>query len=152
MEKIISTLHHNWIALAKVVGMEKYLLNKKYQQVVKFVIAGATGAIIELVMFYVMINFMNIHYLVANLASITTAITINYIISQKWVFETGRYSQKTEFAAFLAVSAGVVALNQGLVWLFVDFAGMGDMVSKATAIIIVAFVNFVGKKYLVFKG
>lgn len=123
-----------------------------YAQIIKFTVAGVIGAGIEISLFILMVDFMGIFYLTANLIAISIAVIVNYIISQKWVFDSGRYSKKVEFAAFMGVSFFALLLNQLFMWLMVDSLELDTTISKVLAIGLVAVFTFVAKKFFVFKG
>ena len=123
-----------------------------YAQIIKFAVAGAIGACIEIGLFFFFIEFTGLHYLVANFIAISVAIMVNYIISQKWVFETGRHSKKKEFTFFIGVSIVALLLNQLLMLILVDSVEMNMKVSKIVAIGLVAVYNYLAKKFFVFKG
>lgn len=123
-----------------------------YAQIVKFAVAGAIGACIEISLFFFFIEFTALHYLVANFIAISFAVTANYFISQKWVFETGRHSKGKEFAFFLGVSLVALTLNQLFMWMLVDVMEVEIKLSKIVAIGLVATYNYLAKKFLVFKG
>lgn len=123
-----------------------------YVQLIKFAVAGAIGAGIEISLFILLVDFIGMYYLTANLFAIGVAIIVNYIISMKWVFDSGRYSRGIEFAFFLAVSFFALLLNQLLMWYMVDSMALETTISKVLAIGIVAVFNYVAKKFFVFKG
>ncbi len=152
--KLLNELNSKYIGLLKYLGIYDMviLINGKYGQVIKFIIAGATGAVIELALFVLLTEFFSIHYLVANLVAITIAILVNYVISQKWVFETGRHSKEVEVLAFIIVSVFIVITNQLLMWGLVDGLGFNEKLSKVLSIGLVAIINFFAKKFLVFKS
>ncbi|WP_020529907.1 GtrA family protein [Flexithrix dorotheae] len=127
-------------------------ISKENSQIIKFIIAGGTGAVLEIALFILFNETFGIHYLISNLVAITTAIYVNYLISQKWVFESGRYSKGMELVAFVGISILIIGLNQLVMWAFVDGLDINERISKVTSICIVAVVNFFGKKYLVFKN
>ena len=123
-----------------------------YVQLFKFAVAGAIGAAIEISLFIYLVDFLEVYYLTANLIAISAAIIVNYIISQKWVFDGGRYSKRLEFTIFVVVSMFALLLNQLLMWYFVESLVIDDKISKLLAIGLVAAVNFFAKKYFVFKN
>lgn len=123
-----------------------------YTQIIKFAVAGAIGAGIEISLFILLVDFVGLYYLTANLFAIIVAVIVNYIISLKWVFDPGRYSRGVEFAVFMAVSFFALLLNQLLMWLMVDSWELQTTLSKVLAIGAVAVFNFVAKKFFVFKG
>lgn len=123
-----------------------------YVQIVKFAVAGAIGAGIEICLYIFLVDFVQMYYLTANILSITVAVMVNYFISQKWVFNSGRYGKSLEFTVFVAVSLVALLLNQLLMWYFVGSVELDGKLSKVLAIAIVAVFNFFGKKFFVFKG
>ncbi len=126
-------------------------------QLIKFGLAGASGAAVEFCLFYWFSHVFPFFkgeygYLLANLVAIVFATIINYIISVKWVFEGGKYSRRKEFAMFMLISLLSLVLNQGLMYVFVSMLALNVMLSKAAAIGLVAIINYISKKYLVFNG
>lgn len=136
--------------------MLKYLLHvskqKEVLQVIKFGLVGAVCAVFDMLLFVVLYEYAQINYLVANLGSTCLAILLNYYISKKWVFTTGKYSSRVEFIAFMAFSLAGLFLNQVLVWLFVEHIHLDPKTGKLLSIILVAVFNFITKKLFVFKS
>lgn len=134
----------------------KYLLHaskqKKVLQVIKFGVVGAVCAAFDMLLFVVLYEYANINYLVANFGSTCLAILLNYYISKKWVFTSGKYSSRVEFLAFMAFSLMGLFLNQALVWLFVEHILLDPKTGKLLSIILVAVFNFITKKLFVFKS
>lgn len=124
----------------------------KYVQVVKFAVAGAIGAGIEISTYIYLVDFVGLYYLTANVIAISLAIIVNYFISQKWVFDCGRHSKRKEFTVFIMVSVVSLLFNQLIMWGLVDHVELEDKISKLIAIGTVAFFNFFAKKFFVFKG
>lgn len=127
------------------------LLNK-YSQIAKFAIAGSIGAVAEIVVFIILVEFTGVYYLISNIISISVGILLNYIVSHKWVFEEGRYTKKLEFTYFILVSILVIICNQGVVWFLVGGLSINPNISKIIAIISVSVISFFAKKYWVFKN
>jgi putative flippase GtrA len=125
---------------------------KEFAQVIRFLVVGVVSAIFDMLLFVLLYEYFQINYLVANFGSTCLAILLNYYISKKWVFSTGKYSARAEFVAFMVFSGIGVVLNQILIWSFVEHLFLDPKVSKFLAIGIVAFFNFVTKKLFVFKG
>jgi putative flippase GtrA len=122
------------------------------QQIFKFIIVGGFCACIEFITFNIMIDLLKINYLIANVISIVIAVSINYLLSRAFVFEKSRYSKRDEFLSFALFSVLAIALNQVILWLLFTVIHMDVRLCKALAIIIVAFFNYLTKKYIVFKA
>lgn len=121
-------------------------------QIVRFVVVGGFCAGVEFMLFAILVHFYQADYLYANMISLLVAVTLNYILSRKHVFKKGKHSGKVEFSAFLLFSAVGVALNQYLVWGFVEQVEINVNIGKALAIGLVAAFNYLTKKHIVFRS
>ncbi|MFT2009015.1 GtrA family protein [Pontibacter sp. 13R65] len=125
---------------------------KKLFQVIKFGVVGALCAAIDMFLFILLFDYLHLNYLLANFGSTCLAILINYFISKKWVFRSGKYSNQVELVVFVGFSLIGLLLNQGLVWVFVEYSMADPKLGKLLAIVLVAIFNFITKKAFVFKG
>ncbi|WP_205499831.1 GtrA family protein [Rufibacter psychrotolerans] len=125
---------------------------KELWQLGKFILVGALCAGVDLLLFVLLSDYFRVDYLVANPFSTFLAILLNYFLSKKWVFKSGKYSSRVELVAFVLFSVAGFFLNQCLLWLFVEQVLLDPTYSKVLAIILVAVFNFITKKLFVFKG
>jgi len=75
-----------------------------------------------------------------------------YILNVIWVFESGRHKRWLELTMFYAVSAISIAVGSAVMWLLVMFIGSSTTLAFAADIVAAAMVNFVVRKYYIFKG
>lgn len=122
------------------------------QQIFKFIIVGGFCASLEFITFNIFISFFKIDYLIANVISILIAVSINYLLSRAFVFEKSRYSKRDEFLSFVLFSVLAILLNQMILWVLFEVIKLDIRLCKALAIVIVAFFNYLTKKYIVFKA
>ena len=122
------------------------------QQIFKFIIVGGFCASLEFITFNIFISFFKIDYLIANVISILIAVSINYLLSRAFVFEKSRYSKRDEFLSFVLFSVLAILLNQMILWVLFEVIELDIRLCKALAIVIVAFFNYLTKKYIVFKA
>ncbi|SFU48055.1 GtrA family protein [Pontibacter akesuensis] len=121
-------------------------------QVVRFIAVGAGCAAVEFMLFTLLVDFYNINYLAANLISLLVAVVLNYLISRKAVFESGKHTANVEFIIFVLFTGIGVGMNQFLVWYFVDQVLLDVRLGKVFAIGLVAIFNYFTKKHIVFKN
>ena len=117
---------------------------------IRFTAVGSFTAAIDVLLLYVFVHFVRLHYLVAAGLSFSLAVLINYFLSILWVFPSGKFSRRTEVLLFWIISAGGLCLNQVVMRGLVELAGMDYMAAKGCSIIIVTVWNFFGKKKIVF--
>lgn len=77
---------------------------------------------------------------------------VAYILNISWVFESGRHNRWVEIIMFYAVSAISVAIGTAVLGLLIKYIGSSTTLAFAADIIAAAMVNFVVRKYYIFKG
>jgi putative flippase GtrA len=123
---------HNWLQLAK------------------FCTVGATGYVVNLAVFALLVHGVGIHYLVAAVCSFLVAVTNNYTWNRLWTFRYQRGHVAYQGLRFLMVST--VALGANLLFLSGLVAlGMPKVAAQATAIALVTPWNFIANKLWSFR-
>ncbi len=75
-----------------------------------------------------------------------------YILNILWVFESGRHNRWVELTMFYAVSAISIFIGSGVMWLLIKYIGSSTALAFGAEIVAAAMVNFVVRKYVIFKG
>jgi dolichol-phosphate mannosyltransferase len=116
-----------------------------WEQLVKFCVVGATGYVVNLVVFSLLVVGLDVHYIPAAICSFLVAVTNNYSWNRIWTFRSQRGHVAYQGMRSLVVST--VALGANLLVLEVLVrAGLTEVVAQAIAIVLVTPVNFVGNK------
>ena len=119
-------------------------------QLLKFCLVGATGYVVNLVVFALLVRGLDVHYMPAAVLSFCVAVLNNYLWNRLWTFRGQRghfYHQGLRFfiVAWCALAANLIVLR-ALVAL-----GMDEVGAQAVAIIVVTPVNFIGNKLWSFR-
>ena len=75
-----------------------------------------------------------------------------YILNVLWVFEPGRHRRWLEIIMFYAVSAISIAVGSVVMGLLIKYLGLSTTLAFGAEIVAAAAVNFVVRKYYIFKG
>ncbi|MFH0953346.1 MAG: GtrA family protein [Verrucomicrobiota bacterium] len=75
-----------------------------------------------------------------------------YIINILWVFEAGRYAWWVELGLFYAVSGVSIFIGTFLGWALIRTLHLSTTYSYVTKGISALLINFVCRKYVIFKG
>jgi dolichol-phosphate mannosyltransferase len=121
-----------------------------WEQLVKFCLVGATGYVVNLAVYTVLLEVAGFHYLPAAIGSFLVAVTNNYLWNRAWTFRHQRGHVVMQGARFLLVSTLALGANLLVLHLLVR-AGLGEVVAQAIAIVLVTPVNFVGNKLWSFR-
>ncbi len=123
---------HNWLQLAK------------------FCTVGASGYIVNLTVYALLLRLAGFHYLVAAACSFLVAVTNNYSWNRIWTFRRQRGHVAYQGMRFLVVSALALAANLVFLKALVGL-GAGKILAQAIAIVLVTPLNFAGNKLWSFR-
>jgi putative flippase GtrA len=118
-------------------------------QLAKFSTVGASGYVVNLVVYTALIE-AGLHYNLAALCSFLVAVTNNYTWNRLWTFRGQRGHVAYQGFRFLVVAVAALAVNELLLTGFVA-AGLGKVVAQAIAVVLVMPINFVGNKLWSFR-
>jgi len=116
-----------------------------WEQLVKFCVVGASGYVVNLAVYTLLLDGVGIHYISAAAGSFVVAVTNNYTWNRHWTFRAQRGHVAYQGMRFLIVSTLALLANLSVLHLLVTI-GFGEVVGQAIAIVLVTPVNFIGNK------
>lgn len=75
-----------------------------------------------------------------------------WLLNRRYVFTPGRHSPFVEYLYFLAGSGFAIACGSVVIWVLVRYYGMQTTYSFVINVLVSVSVNFVVRKFFVFKG
>jgi putative flippase GtrA len=147
-------------------------------QFIKYGIAGGAATAVDVIIFYIMAGFVfraltpddwAVRYLNLPAVELGNAVRANlvvvdsfiaflfsnlvaYVTNVKWVFESGRHKRHVELAMFYAVSGTSIAVGVGIAYVLIRWFGLTSTVAFATKVIAAVMINYVMRKFVIFKG
>lgn len=118
----------------------------------KFALVGTATATLDYFALYVLTDYVGLGYFLSAAIGFVLGSSCNYLLSIKWVFIPGRFTQSVEFTFFLLTSLVGLVINQFVMWLFVAVWLVNYLVAKGAAVAIVTVWNFLMKKKFVFAN
>jgi dolichol-phosphate mannosyltransferase len=119
-------------------------------QLAKFCAVGASGYVVNLAIYTVLLKWAGLHYIPAATASFVVAAANNYTWNRAWTFRGERGDVVYQGLRFFAVSIAAYAANIGVLTALIAL-GLGKIVAQAVAIVLVTPLNFVGNKLWSFR-
>ena len=120
-------------------------------QLAKFAAVGASGYVVNLVVYTALLRGAGFHYALAATCSFVVAVTNNYIWNRLWTFQAQRGHVGWQGLRFLIVALVAYGANLGLLTALIVL-GMDKVVSQAIAVILVTPLNFIGNKLWSFRS
>ena len=130
----------------------KKLINK---ETILYVIFGILTTIINLTVYYLFSNIININYLISNAIAWIISVVFAYITNKFFVFNSSYINKDViieEFIKFMNCRLISGLSEVVLLFLFVDLLLMNDIVAKLIIGVLVALINFIFSKVFIFKG
>jgi putative flippase GtrA len=142
-----------------------------FKQLIKYGIVGVAGLVIDMGIYYLLVNKYAVHYpfsihisnllggkvsvsmldiLTSHIISSTLAIINNFILNSYFTFKVTDNKLK-RFVSFASIAATGMVVSSILLTLFISVMKIGDMPAKALAICIVAAMQFAVNKLFTFK-
>lgn len=116
-----------------------------WMQLAKFCAVGASGYVVNLAVYTLLLRGAGVHYLLAATGSFLVAVTNNYTLNRIWTFRHQRGHVAYQGLRFLAVSTLALAANLVVLHVLVQL-GVNKVLAQAIAIVLVTPLNFIGNK------
>ncbi len=120
--------------------------SSNWVELVKFCVVGASGYVVNLIVFTLAFELGNLHHLVAATIAFMVAVTNNFWWNRHWTFGAARGHAGFQAARFLAVSVGAFLFAAGILELLVTEADVREIPAQAVSLVAATPLNFVGNK------
>jgi len=124
---------------------------RAWVQLAQFCAVGASGYVVNLVVYWLLLHAGGLHYTIAATGSFLVAASSNYTLNRTWTFRDERGHFGYQGLRFFVVSGVVYGANLGLLTLLVEAGHVGKLVGQAIAIVLVTPLNFLGNKLWSFR-
>ena len=91
------------------------------------------------------------HFMINNGLAFLLSNLVAYLINFHWVFHPGRHRRHVEIALFLVVSAVSLVIGVQIGVLIIRFLGATTTLSQLGNIVAAVLINYVCRKYIIFK-
>lgn len=124
---------------------------QRYKHFIKYALIGITGVTLDMILYYVLNTYTDMHYQIANLISVSLGISNNFILNALLNFKV-KDRLTMRFIQFYSVGLFGLLISAGLLYWFIEILCLNEMLSKAFTIGIVTLIQFNLNKIITFKG
>lgn len=125
-------------------------LYNKYRELIKYCIIGCSGALLDFIVYTILIKAFGMNYLLANALSVTAGITNNFFLNAYLNFKVTDNMFK-RFISFYLVGMLGLLISEILLYLLVDIMSMNSIIAKIITIFVITIVQFILNKTITFK-
>ena len=123
--------------------------NKTVTQAAKYLVVGGICTIVDMVLLYILAEYIGLFYVLAAAISFTTGVALNYFLCTGWIFEESKIKNKgVEILMYFVISIIGLLINIVGIWLLTNFLSQHFMLSKFLATALTLIWNFCSRKYL----
>ncbi len=126
---------------------------RRHREILLYVFFGGCTTLVSVGSFVLLDTVLGVHELLANVFSWLLAVGFAYVTNRTWVFASkarGR-AQRMELFLFYAGRLLTLALEEGLLLVFVTCLGQNSTVVKLLAQVMVLISNYILSKLLIFR-
>src|SRR5919201_6645491 len=145
------TQEESAVAAARVRAGRALRRPANWVQLAKFATVGATGYVVNLLVYAALLRGAGWHYALAATGSFVVAVTNNYVWNRLWTFRDQRGHVAFQGLRFFVVALVAYGANLGILSLLI-LAGVDKVGAQAIAIVLVTPLNFVGNKLWSFRS
>jgi putative flippase GtrA len=118
-----------------------------------YFIVGGVAAVVDIGGFMVLTGPFSVPWFWAAVASFSVSVVVNYLLSIRFVFESGvRFRRHHEAALVLLVSTIGLLLNELVLWLMIEMAGTKRLPAKLVATAVVFLWNYGARHKFIFRA
>ncbi len=126
----------------------KYFMRKEF---IVYAIVGGIGAIIDILAYYLLTFTFGVSYLIAHVISVWLASSFKFIVNKFFTFNNKSKRVKKQYLYSLIVLIIYLIITEVMLYAFVDYFGLGQLVSKILVLVLGLSINYVLDKKLTFR-
>lgn len=121
------------------------------KEIIKFVVTGFLGTVINLVIFYLLVEKAGMLYIFGAAISFVVAITNNFFWNKHWTFKNKSQKYKEQYIKYFFVSILGLGINLIILSILIEIFNLWYMFAQLIAIILTGVSNFLLNKNWTFK-
>lgn len=122
----------------------------KFRNLILYGIIGGISSGLDFLIYYLLINIVGIHYLIANTCSILIGITTSFTLNRYYNFKV-KDKTKQRFVIFLCVGLFGLLISTMILYICIQQLKLDELLSKLLSIVFVVVMQFIINKNITFK-
>ena len=120
------------------------------QELLKFVLVGIVCTIVNYCLFFVLLSYLNWHYLVASAVGFFSGVCVGYLLNKLWTFQV-THSSNSLFIKYISVYVFSLVLSLLFLNVCVEWLNIDAKIANVLAIGLTTCTNFIGIKFWAFS-
>ena len=134
----------------RVAGLGARLRAPVLIQFIKFGIVGISNTLLTFVVYTLLLKVFGVWYLAASAVGFAVGATNGFLLNRRWTFREHVGDSLTPVRWAVVQGCGL-AVNEGLLYLFVHDAGLDKLLAQACATVVVTISTFIANRAWTFR-
>ncbi|MFC7079837.1 GtrA family protein [Halorussus caseinilyticus] len=121
-------------------GYRNVTKHPTFVRLYRFVVVGASAALVQTAVLWLLVEYGGLNYLFAATLAIELTIILQFFANNAWTFQHSRHHARSDYLVGLlrtnVVRGTAIPLQLGLLWAFVNWAGLMYLLANGFAIFI----------------
>lgn len=126
-------------------------LGVRERRFLRYTAISGTTFLFDLALLWVFIEIFSIHYLVATAVALLIAVSFNYLVSRKWVFQLTERKFSHGYFYFIKFALLGMTATTALMWVVTTYTMWHFLLARTLVAVVVGSTNYVANLYLNFK-
>lgn len=124
----------------------------RYQRIIKYLIAGGTATLVDLILLFLLTSIIGFHYLFSATLAFIVAFIVSFTFSKFWTFaDKSEGNWGSQATIYLIITSTNLGLNTLLMYLLVDFMHLHYMSAQIITSALLACESYFAYQIFVFK-
>ncbi len=126
-------------------------MRKTVKRFFKYSAVGFSTFILDLVLLYILTSFLSINYLIGTAIAFIIAVSLNYVLSRKYVFRKTTEKINISYLRFVSIAIFGLLIIVSSMFISVEIYNNNYIVSRVIIACVVGFLNYLFNLHLNFK-
>ena len=126
-------------------------LVRRYGRIVRFVIAGSTGAIVNLVALFTIVHFFGVYPVYASMLAFMCAFFVSFTLQKLWTYKNYATKQAgSQLVLYFGIQVVNLSINGTLMYLFIEYTPLHYLIAQVVTSSVIAIESFFVYKHVIF--
>lgn len=125
---------------------------RNWLQLVRFVTVGASGYVVNLIVFALCVHALAIDYRIAAVIAFVVSVVNNFWLNRHWTFDAKAEHPMFQAVRFFTVSVIAFGFTELVLIALVEGAGLSKVIAQAIAVAAATPLSFLGQKLWSFRA
>ena len=127
-------------------------LLKAYARIIRFIISGGTGAVVNLSVLYVLVHYFSWYPVWGSVGSFVCAFFVSFTLQKLWTYKNyNKEESGKQMGVYLGVQLINLGINTGLMYLLVEYTPLHYLAAQIVTSGLIAVESFFLYKHIVFR-